>query len=118
VTHSVFLRHLSVHGGHGEVVLSHLVGQPVHFLLGVAEDHRLGDGERVVQVAEGVELPLFLLHSHKELLDTLVVIRQTLLGHCGTYEKRSLVTSRVSSSLFTRILTGSFMNFMVMSNTS
>ena len=74
MTHSVFLRHLSVHGGHGEVVLSHLVGQPVHFLLGVAEDHRLGDGERVVQVAEGIELPLFLLHSHKELLDTLVVL--------------------------------------------
>ena len=31
----------------------------------------LCDGERVVQVAEGVELPLLALHSHEELLDAL-----------------------------------------------
>lgn len=86
VTHSVFLRHLSVHGGDSEVVLSHLVGQPVHFLLGVAEDHRLGDGERVVQVAEGIELPLFLLHSNEELLDTLLsFVNFFLKGHLGIY---------------------------------
>lgn len=39
-----------------------------HLPLGVAEDHRLGDGKRVVQVAQGVELPLLLLHRHEELI--------------------------------------------------
>ena len=39
--------------------------------LGVAEDDRLCDGERVVQVAERVELPLLPLHGHEELLDAL-----------------------------------------------
>ena len=74
MTHSVLLRHLSVHGRDGEVVLSHLVGQPVNLLLGVAEDHCLSDRECIIQVAEGIEFPLFLLHSHEELLNALVVI--------------------------------------------
>ena len=43
--------------------------QPVHLLLRVAEDHRLGDGERVVEVAERVELPLLALHGHEEPLN-------------------------------------------------
>lgn len=39
--------------------------------LGVAEDDRLRDGERVVQVAQRVKLPLLSLHGHKKLLDAL-----------------------------------------------
>lgn len=37
--------------------------------LGVAEDDGLRDGQRIVEIAECVELPLFPLHGHKELLD-------------------------------------------------
>ena len=42
-----------------------------HLALGVAEDDGLRDGERVVQVAQRVKLPLLALHRHKELLDAL-----------------------------------------------
>ena len=38
---------------------------------GVGENNRLGDGQGLVQVAQGVELPILLLHVHVELLDTL-----------------------------------------------
>mmetsp|Transcript_4825 Transcript_4825/g.14215 ORF Transcript_4825/g.14215 Transcript_4825/m.14215 type:complete len:290 (-) Transcript_4825:429-1298(-) len=68
---AVLLRHVAVHGGHGEVGLAHLLGEPVHLLLGVAEDDGLCDGERVVEVAERVELPLLPLNRHEELLDAL-----------------------------------------------
>lgn len=39
--------------------------------LGVAEDHSLCDGERVVQITQGVKLPLLPLHGHEELLYSL-----------------------------------------------
>lgn len=39
--------------------------------LGVAEDDRLRDGQRVVQITQCVELPLFSLYSHEELLNAL-----------------------------------------------
>lgn len=42
-----------------------------HLPLGVAEDDRLGDGQRVVEIAQRVELPLFPLHCHEKLLDAL-----------------------------------------------
>mmetsp|Transcript_138 Transcript_138/g.252 ORF Transcript_138/g.252 Transcript_138/m.252 type:complete len:462 (+) Transcript_138:109-1494(+) len=66
---ALLLGHVAVDGGHGEVRVAHLLRQPVHLLLGVAEDHRLGDRQRVVEVAQGVELPLLALHRHEELLD-------------------------------------------------
>ena len=37
----------------------------------VAENDSLCDGQRVVQVTQSVKLPLLLLHSNKELLDSL-----------------------------------------------
>ena len=55
---SLLLGHVSVHAGHGEVVLSHLLSQPLHLPLGVAEDDSLCDDQCVVQVAQGVELPV------------------------------------------------------------
>lgn len=67
----LLLWHVAVHGGHGEVGLPHLLRQPVHLPLGVAEDDGLRDGQRVVQVAQGVKLPLLSLHGHEELLDAL-----------------------------------------------
>ena len=60
-----------MHGRHCEVVLLHLLCQPVNLSLGVAEDDCLGDGEGVIQVTKGVELPLLFFYRHKELLDAL-----------------------------------------------
>ena len=39
--------------------------------LGVAEDDSLRDGEGVIQVTQGVKLPLLPLYCHEELLDAL-----------------------------------------------
>ncbi len=61
---------VAVHGGDGEVLLLHLLGEPVHLAAGVAVDDGLGDGQRGVQVAQGVELPLLALDGDVELLDT------------------------------------------------
>lgn len=38
---TLLLRHVAVHGAHCEVVLPHLLSQPVHLPLGVAENDRL-----------------------------------------------------------------------------
>lgn len=65
------LVHITVHGGHSEVTGGKLVGKPVDLSAGVAEDDGLGNGDRLVQVRKGVELPLFLLDRDVELLDTL-----------------------------------------------
>ena len=67
----LFLWHVAMHRAHGKVSLPHLLGEPVHLALGVAEDDGLGDGQGVVQVTESVELPLLPLNSHEELLDAL-----------------------------------------------
>jgi hypothetical protein len=64
------LVHVAVHGGDGEVTGSELVGEPVDLPAGVAEDDSLGDGDGLVQVGEGVELPVLLLNGNVELLDT------------------------------------------------
>mmetsp|Transcript_5005 Transcript_5005/g.12711 ORF Transcript_5005/g.12711 Transcript_5005/m.12711 type:complete len:378 (+) Transcript_5005:516-1649(+) len=65
------LVHVSVRGGHGEVPGAHLVCQPVYLAAGVGEDHGLRDGQGLVQVAQGVQLPLLLVNVDVELLDTL-----------------------------------------------
>ena len=59
----------TVHRRDGEVSLSHLFGQPVDLATRVAKDNRLGDCERVVEIAESVEFPLFSFNGNKELLD-------------------------------------------------
>jgi hypothetical protein len=64
------LVHVTVHGRDGEVTGSELVGEPVDLPAGVAEDDGLGDGDGLVQVGEGVELPVLLLNGNVELLNT------------------------------------------------
>ena len=54
-----------------------------HLALGVAEDDGLRDGQRVVQVAQRVKLPLLALHRHKELLDALQGARVGGWGESG-----------------------------------
>mmetsp|Transcript_57834 Transcript_57834/g.136049 ORF Transcript_57834/g.136049 Transcript_57834/m.136049 type:complete len:268 (-) Transcript_57834:285-1088(-) len=89
---AVVLGHVAVHGGDREVRLAHLVREPVDLPLRVAEDHSLRDRERVVEVAQRVELPLLALHRHEKLLDPLQRelvalhqdadrVRHELLGH-------------------------------------
>lgn len=68
---TLLLLHVAVHSGDGEFTRVHLLGEPVDFAAGVAEDDGLGDGDGLVKIAQGVELPLFLLDSDVELLDTL-----------------------------------------------
>ena len=68
---TLFLHHLSMHRGDGEVGGPHLFRQPVDLSAGVAEDDGLGDGHSLVQVAERVELPLLALDGDVKLLDTL-----------------------------------------------
>ena len=48
----------------------HLLSEPVDLPPGVAEDDSLGDRDGLVEIAERVELPLFLFDGNIELLDT------------------------------------------------
>ena len=59
-----------MHGGDGEITGSEFVGQPVDLSSGVAEDDCLCDGDGLVQIGKGVQLPVFLLNSDVELLNT------------------------------------------------
>merc|ERR1711939_535801 len=60
------LLHVTVHGRDGEVTSSQLVGEPVDLSASVAEDDSLGDGDGLVQIGKGIELPLLLLHRNVE----------------------------------------------------
>lgn len=64
------LLHVTVHGRDSELAGLELVGEPVDFSPRVAEDDGLGDGNGLVQVGQGVELPVLLLDGDVELLDT------------------------------------------------
>lgn len=60
-----------MHRGHSEVGFPHFLCQPFHLPLGVTEDDCLSNGQSVVEITQGVKLPLLFLNGHKELLDTL-----------------------------------------------
>jgi hypothetical protein len=60
---SLSLVHVSVHGRDGELSLVEFGGEPVDLSSGRAEDDGLGDGDGLVQVAKGVELPVLLLNG-------------------------------------------------------
>lgn len=64
------LLHIAVHGGDSEVTGSKLVSEPVNLSPGVAENDGLGDGDSFVEIGQSVELPVLLLNSDVELLDT------------------------------------------------
>mmetsp|Transcript_70660 Transcript_70660/g.140053 ORF Transcript_70660/g.140053 Transcript_70660/m.140053 type:complete len:208 (-) Transcript_70660:645-1268(-) len=68
---TLLLVEVGMDGGDGEILLVHLLGQPLNLAARVDEDHRLGDGERLVQIAHRVELPLLALDHHVKLLDTI-----------------------------------------------
>ena len=58
------------HGRDGEISLVHFLGQPVDLPSGVAKDYRLGNRQRLVEIAQGVELPFLTLNSDIKLPDT------------------------------------------------
>lgn len=59
-----------MHGGDGEITGSEFIGEPVDLSSGVAEDDGLCDGDGLVQIGKGVQLPVFLLNSDVELFNT------------------------------------------------
>mmetsp|Transcript_83575 Transcript_83575/g.241391 ORF Transcript_83575/g.241391 Transcript_83575/m.241391 type:complete len:343 (+) Transcript_83575:25-1053(+) len=68
---ALLLVQVRMHRRHREVALHHLVCEEVDLPARVAVDDRLGDRQGLVEVAERVELPLFLLDGDIELTDTL-----------------------------------------------
>lgn len=58
------------HGGDNELPAGKLLGEPIDLAAGVAEDNGLSDGDRLVQVAKGIQLPFLFLYCDVELLDT------------------------------------------------
>lgn len=68
-TISLLLGHITVHAADGEVGFAHLIGQPVDLPAGIAENNSLGNSEGVVEIAKGIEFPVFLLHSNEVLLE-------------------------------------------------
>lgn len=64
-THTVSQNDVQLHGGCGQG------WSDAHLSLSVAEDDGLCDGQGVVQVTQGVKLPLLSLHGDEELLDPL-----------------------------------------------
>ena len=59
-----------MHGRHSEVTSGKLVGEPINLSSGVAEDDCLCDGDCLVEIGQSVQLPILLLNSDVELLDT------------------------------------------------
>jgi hypothetical protein len=67
---TILLSDVSVSGGDSEVLSAHSVGEVIDLSSGVTEDDGLGNVEGIVQVNEGIHLPLLLLDVDVELLDT------------------------------------------------
>mmetsp|Transcript_34960 Transcript_34960/g.54646 ORF Transcript_34960/g.54646 Transcript_34960/m.54646 type:complete len:483 (+) Transcript_34960:1231-2679(+) len=68
---TTLLVHIPMKSRDGEVTLGHLVQQPVHLTPSVDVDDGLSDGESLVEIAKGVQLPVLTLNTDVELLDTL-----------------------------------------------
>merc|ERR1739848_649148 len=67
---SLVLVHVSVGGGNDVVSLPHSVGEPVDLSTCVTEDDALRDGESLVQVTQGLQLPVLSVAIYVKLLDT------------------------------------------------
>ena len=59
-----------MHGGDREVARLQLVSEPIDFSTGVAEDDGLCDCDSLVEIGEGIQLPILLLDGNVELFDT------------------------------------------------
>jgi hypothetical protein len=63
-------RGATYHGRDGELTGAHLVSEPVDSLPSVAKDDSLSDGDGLIEITEGIKLPLLLLDGDVKLLDT------------------------------------------------
>lgn len=108
-----------MHSGSGEVGFAHFVSQPVdlyninwarrkielkHLSASVTENDGLSDSERVVEIAKGVELPVFLFDGDEELLDTCSQNRPS--AEARQVKQSQCEPSRVNSSRLTKIRIG------------
>ena len=59
------------HGGDSKLPCMQLFGEPIHLSPSVTEYNGLGNGYRLVEIGQRIQLPLFLLYGNEELLDTL-----------------------------------------------
>ena len=66
----LILVHFTMHSRNSEVTFGELRGKPVNLSPRVAEDHSLCDSDGFIEIRKGVQLPVFLLDSNIELLDT------------------------------------------------
>jgi hypothetical protein len=82
--------------------------------LRVAENDCLGDGQGVVEITQGVKLPLFSFHSNKELLDS---FQCQFIAEQRSKLKPTVVIFQRSHRL-TKIRIGSVMNLLVISRIS
>jgi hypothetical protein len=67
---TLLLGDITMGRGYSEVTLTHLLSQVVDSLTGVAEDDGLSDVEGIVEIAQGVKLPVLTLNVNVELTNT------------------------------------------------
>ena len=65
---TLFLVHVAVHGRDRKVLGVHLLREPVDLSTRVAEYYSLGDGQCLVDIAQGLQLPL--LFNKKRIFNT------------------------------------------------
>lgn len=71
------------HGRNGKVATVKLLRKKFDFTARVAENHGLCDGQRLIEVAECVQLPLLALHLNVELANTYTeYTNQVNSNHC------------------------------------
>lgn len=87
------LRHVAMHAAHSEVGLAHLVRQPVDLSSRVAEDYGLRDCQRIVEIAQRIELPVLLLDGDEVLLQAFQ--RQLVTLHQNAHRIRHELCSHV-----------------------
>ena len=80
------------HGGDGEFSLGEVFGEPVDLPARVAEDDRLRDRHRLVQVAQRLQLPRLKHKTNTIMLPVLPVPVECFQTLCGTVPRAIEVT--------------------------
>ena len=65
------LFHFTVHSGNGEVPLVHFLSEPVDFPACVTEDDGLSNAQRIVQIAQRVQLPFLAFNLRGNVVNNL-----------------------------------------------
>jgi hypothetical protein len=115
-------------GGHSFTIMQDRGNGKMYFersyvtsLLVLQKMTSLGDGQCVIKITQCIKRPFLFLNSDKGLFDALEETRSKMqLPHEEKMTNKPVVifTSRVNSSRFTSIQTGSVMNLLVISRIS